>query len=122
MVDTVAKMLITSHGLRSLCATHHQYQGRYGGDQVSRDKSYHQGTVWAWLIGPFVEAHWRVYGDRALANSFLEPMANHLNDGCVGSISEIFDGDAPMIPRGCFAQAWSVGEVLRVWAKINDPS
>ena len=122
VVDTVAKMLITSHGLRSLCATHHQYQGRYGGDQVSRDKSYHQGTVWAWLIGPFVEARWRVYGDRALANSFLEPMANHLNDGCVGSISEIFDGDAPMIPRGCFAQAWSVGEVLRVWAKINDPS
>lgn len=119
VVNTVAKTLITSYGLRSLCPTHHQYQGHYGGDQVSRDGSYHQGIVWSWLIGHFVEAHWRVYGDRILAKSFLEPMMNHLHDACIGSISEIFDGDAPMTPRGCFAQAWSVAEVLRVWTKLN---
>ncbi|MEA5508226.1 amylo-alpha-1,6-glucosidase [Crocosphaera sp. UHCC 0190] len=120
VVDTVAKTLVTSYGLRSLCPTHHQYKGHYGGDQVSRDGSYHQGVVWGWLIGHFVQAHWRVYGDRNLAKSFLEPMANHVNDACIGNISEIFDGDAPMTPRGCFAQAWSVAEVLRVWTKINE--
>ncbi|MEA5533364.1 amylo-alpha-1,6-glucosidase [Crocosphaera sp. XPORK-15E] len=120
VVDTVAKTLVTSYGLRSLCPTHHQYKGHYGGDQVSRDGSYHQGIAWGWLIGHFVQAHWRVYGDRTLAKSFLEPMANHLNDACIGNISEIFDGDAPMTPRGCFAQAWSVAEVLRVWRKIHE--
>lgn len=120
VVNTVAKTLITSYGLRSLCPTHHQYKGHYGGDQVSRDGSYHQGIVWSWLIGHFVEAHWRVYGDRTLAKTFLEPMVNHLNDACIGSISEIFDGDPPMTPRGCFAQAWSVAEVLRVWAKLHE--
>ncbi|MEM8779578.1 MAG: amylo-alpha-1,6-glucosidase, partial [Cyanobacteria bacterium P01_G01_bin.49] len=120
VVDTVAKNLITSYGLRSLCAAHHQYKGHYGGDQVARDGSYHQGIVWSWLMGHFIEAHWRVYDDRTLAKSFLEPIANHLHDGCVGNISEIFDGDAPMAPRGCFAQGWSVAEVLRVWTKLHE--
>ncbi|HAC64434.1 MAG TPA: glycogen debranching protein, partial [Cyanothece sp. UBA12306] len=119
IVDLVARELVTSHGLRSLSPHHPQYQGRYGGDQVARDGSYHQGTVWGWLIGHFVDSHWRVYGNSIEALSFLEPFANHLNDACIGNISEIFDGDSPFTPRGCFAQAWSVSEVLRVWQEIT---
>jgi glycogen debranching enzyme len=114
VVDTCAATLLTSHGLRSLAPDHPQYEGHYGGDPFARDGAYHQGTVWGWLIGPFVEAHFRVYGDRATALSFLEPMANHLRSGCVGTLSEIFDGDAPFAPRGAYAQAWTVAEVLRL--------
>ncbi|MCB0205315.1 MAG: glycogen debranching protein, partial [Anaerolineae bacterium] len=75
---------------------------------------YHQGTVWGWLIGPFVSAHMRVQGDPAVARSLLEPMLQHLRSGCAGSLSEVFDGDPPHTPRGCSAQAWTVAEVLRV--------
>lgn len=115
VVDKVAQTLLTSYGLRSLTPNHPNYTGRYGGDQLQRDGTYHQGTTWGWLIGHFVQAHLKVYQNPALARSFLEPMANHIQDGCVGSISEIFDGDVPFTPRGCFAQAWSVAEVLRAW-------
>ncbi|MEK7385965.1 MAG: amylo-alpha-1,6-glucosidase, partial [candidate division NC10 bacterium] len=104
-----------SYGLRSLAPGHPQYQGRYSGDQWRRDGAYHQGTVWAWLLGPFALAHFKVYGDAAAARSFLEPLAQHLRDYGVGSIAEIFDGDAPFAPRGCIAQAWSVAETLRAW-------
>ncbi|MGF1570972.1 MAG: amylo-alpha-1,6-glucosidase [Nodosilinea sp.] len=114
VVDRVAQQLVTSHGLRSLAPSHPQYQGRYGGDPVQRDGAYHQGTVWAWLLGSFVQAHWQVYQDADLAYSFLAPLAEHLRTAGLGTISEIFDGDAPMAPRGAFAQAWSVAEVLRV--------
>ena len=89
--------------------------GSYGGDQWARDGAYHQGTVWSWLLGPFALAHFRVYGDRVVARSFLEPMARHLGAYGVGSIAEVFDGDPPFGPGGCIAQAWSVGEVLRAW-------
>ncbi|MFQ4139438.1 amylo-alpha-1,6-glucosidase [Nodosilinea sp. PGN35] len=119
VVDVVARRLLTSHGLRSLDAAHPSYRGRYGGDLVQRDGAYHQGTVWSWLIGPFVQAHWRVYQDADLAHSFLDPLVHHLHGGCLGTISEIFDGDAPMEPRGAFAQAWSVAEVLRVSAMLR---
>ncbi len=115
VVDACARMLLTSHGLRSLSCEDSQYQGHYGGDQQQRDSVYHQGTVWGWLIGPFVQAHLRVYKDPAQARLFLEPMANHLHAHGLGSLSEIFDGDPPMIPRGCIAQAWTVAEVLRAW-------
>ncbi len=115
VLDTCARELLTSHGLRSLASADSRYVGRYGGDPRSRDAAYHQGTVWSWLLGPFALAHFRVHGDARLAQSFLEPMHSHLRDACVGSISEIFDGDAPHAARGCFAQAWSVGEVLRAW-------
>jgi glycogen debranching enzyme len=71
--------------------------------------------VWGWLLGPFVQAHLRVYNNPALARQFLAPMANHLAAHAVGSLSEIFDGDAPMTPRGCIAQAWTVAEVLNAW-------
>jgi predicted glycogen debranching enzyme len=116
IVDTCARRLLTSHGLRSLAPDDPAYAGHYGGDSRQRDAIYHQGTVWGWLIGPFVEAHLRVYGDPAQARSFLLPLLQHLTDHGLGSVSEIFDGDAPFAPRGCFAQAWSVAEVLRAWA------
>lgn len=119
VVNRVAQTLLTAYGLRSLSPRHPDYSGRYGGDPVQRDSHYHQGPVWGWLIGPFVQAHWQVYHDLAMARSFLEPMADHLLNGCVGSLSEIFDGDAPHEPRGTFAQAWTVAEVLRAWCLIE---
>lgn len=118
VIKACEQFLLTSHGLRSLSPEDSQYQGQYGGDQYHRDSSYHQGTVWGWLMGPFALAHLRVYGDPHQALSFLEPMADHLTGTGLGSISEIFDGNAPYRPRGCIAQAWSVAEVLRAWLEI----
>ena len=115
VVDKVGQKLLTDYGLRSLDPSHRDYVGIYGGDRYQRDGSYHQGTTWGWSIGHYVQAHLQVYQNPQLAQSFLAPMANHLHNGCIGSISEIFDGDAPFSPRGCFAQAWSVAEVLRAW-------
>jgi predicted glycogen debranching enzyme len=115
IVETCQRSLLTSHGLRSLSPDDPQYQGHYGGDRRWRDGAYHQGTVWGWSIGPFVQAHLKVYGDRDRAREFLEPMRHHLSGSGLGNISEIFDGDPPFTPRGCFAQAWSVAEVLRTW-------
>ncbi len=115
VVDQVAQKLLTSYGLRSLSTDNSNYSGIYGGDRLQRDGSYHQGITWSWLIGHLIQAHLQVYKNPELALSFLLPMADHLQDGCIGSISEIFDGDTPFIPRGCFAQAWSVAEVLRSW-------
>jgi glycogen debranching enzyme len=115
VVDSCARRLLTPHGLRSLAPSEPNYQGRYGGDRRQRDGAYHQGTAWAWLIGPFIQAHLRVYNDPALARSYLEPLLCHLHGHGLCSISEIFDGDPPFTPRGCFAQAWSVAAVLRGW-------
>jgi predicted glycogen debranching enzyme len=115
IVDECGRMLLTSHGLRSLSPDDPQYQGHYGGNQRERDGAYHQGTVWGWLLGPFVQAHLQVYHNPQQARQFLEPMAHHLTAHGMGSLSEIFDGDAPMMPRGCIAQAWTVAEVLRAW-------
>jgi predicted glycogen debranching enzyme len=122
VVDVCAQKLLTSHGLRSLSPDHSQYRGHYGGNSLQRDGAYHQGTVWGWLLGPFVQAHLRVYGNPAQARQFLEPMANHLTAHGVGSLSEIFDGDAPMTPRGCIAQAWTVAEVLNAWLATEQAS
>jgi predicted glycogen debranching enzyme len=119
IVDVCAEQLLTSYGLRSLSPRHPAYVGNYGGDQRQRDVAYHQGTVWAWLIGAFVEAHWRVYQDAEAARSFLTPFEHHLSDFGLGSIAEIFDGDAPFTPRGCIAQAWSVAEVLRIALELT---
>jgi glycogen debranching enzyme len=115
VVDNCARALLTSYGLRSLAPDQPNYQGYYGGDPRQRDGAYHQGTVWGWLLGPFVLAHLRVYSDPAQARRFLEPMADHLMNHGLGSASEIFDGDAPMSPKGCPAQAWTVAETLRAW-------
>ncbi|MEW6323977.1 MAG: amylo-alpha-1,6-glucosidase [Nitrospirota bacterium] len=118
VVDTVQRHLLTPVGLRTLSPEDPAYKGRYGGDPFQRDAAYHQGTVWPWLLGPFVEAHLRVYGSRAAARRFLKPMQAHLADAGVGSISEIFSGDPPFSPDGCIAQAWSVAEVLRLWKQL----
>ena len=122
VVDVCARKLLTSHGLRSLAADDPAYLGAYGGDQKKRDGAYHQGTVWGWLMGPFTAAHLRVYKNPALAQSYLEPALRHLADHGLGSMSEIFDGDPPFKPRGCPAQAWSVGEYLRAWCMIRKAS
>ncbi|MFN2169750.1 MAG: amylo-alpha-1,6-glucosidase, partial [Anaerolineae bacterium] len=119
VVDGCARFLLTSHGLRSLAPDHPDYLGHYGGDRITRDAAYHQGTAWGWLMGPFVAAYLRTYGDPEVARSFLAPLLCHLNGHGVGSMSEIFDGVAPFTPRGCIAQAWTVAEVLRVWRLIE---
>jgi predicted glycogen debranching enzyme len=119
VVETCARLLLTSFGLRSLGPYESAYAGRYEGGPAARDSVYHQGTVWGWLLGPFALAWMRVHDDPAGALALLEPMAHHLQVGCIGSINEIFDGDPPFTPRGCFAQAWSVAEVLRAWTEIS---
>jgi glycogen debranching enzyme len=115
VVDVCARRLVTSHGLRSLAQKEPGYQGHYGGNSRERDGAYHQGTVWGWLLGPFVLAHLHVYADRTAAMSFLEPLGEQIHSHGLGTLSEIFDGEAPFTPRGCIAQAWTVAEVLRAW-------
>ncbi len=121
VVQTVWKELYTAYGLRSLSRRSAEYRGQYTGGRFARDSAYHQGTVWTWPIGHFIDAFIRTFGQepvyRDMAASFLEPFRDHLQHACLGSISEIFDGDEPLTPRGCFAQAWSVAEVLRAWRK-----
>ena len=119
VVDTCARELLTSYGLRTLNVDDPDYATHYTGNSWERDAAYHQGTVWSWLLGPFARAHHRVYGDALRAQSLLAPIAQHLATACVGSISEIFDGDAPHNARGCFAQAWSVAEILRSWVYLE---
>jgi predicted glycogen debranching enzyme len=110
----VEEKLLTPVGLRSLSPDEKDYKPKYSGDLRSRDAAYHQGTVWGWLIGPFIDAWLKVHpDDRAGARRFLAGFLPHLNEACVGSISEIFDAEEPFTPRGCIAQAWSVAEVLR---------
>jgi len=119
-LDVVRAKLLTPFGLRSLSPDSADYQARYDGDIHSRDAAYHQGTVWAWLIGPFVDAWVKVHpSDRDTARGFLSAFSEHLSEAGTGSISEIFDADAPYAPRGCIAQAWSVAEVLRAWVKTR---
>ena len=119
VVDYCAQHLYTSYGVRSLGPEDPQYVGHYAGDIRKRDGAYHQGTVWGWLLGPFVLAHYRVYQDAGQALSYLEPMAQQLNDYGVGTLGEIFDGQPPFTPKGCIAQAWTVAEVLRAWQTIQ---
>ena len=119
VVDRCGQELLTSYGLRSLSTTGPGYIGHYAGNPYQRDAAYHMGTVWSWLLGPFARAHFRVFGDARLAQSLLEPVAEHVNSACLGTVSEIFDGDAPHTARGCFAQAWSVAEILRAWIYLE---
>jgi predicted glycogen debranching enzyme len=118
VLDVITNRLLTPRGLRSLAPGEPEYKSRYYGDLRSRDAAYHQGTVWAWLIGPYVDAWLKVNpGDPSRARKFLEGFVPHFDEACIGSISEIFDAEEPYTPRGCIAQAWSVAEVLRAWVK-----
>jgi predicted glycogen debranching enzyme len=120
VVDVVTKRLLTPLGLRTLDPSDPAFNPQYFGDLRARDAAYHQGTVWAWLIGPFLEAWLRVHPGRDReALTLLNGFAEHLNEACIGSISEIFDGTAPFTPRGCVAQAWSVAEVLRCLKRLT---
>jgi predicted glycogen debranching enzyme len=120
VLNVARERLVTPVGLRSLAPGHLNYQPYYDGDLRSRDAAYHQGTVWGWLIGPFIDAWLKVYPeDRTGARRFLEGFVPHLSEACIGSISEVFDAEEPYHPRGCAAQAWSVAEVLRCWLKTE---
>ncbi len=120
VLKVVKERLLTPVGLRSLAPGEPDYRPKYFGDLRSRDNAYHQGTVWAWLIGPFIDAWVRAYpDDRSGAQRFLEGLIPHLTEAGVGSISEVFDAEPPFTPRGCIAQAWSVAEFLRSWVKTS---
>ncbi len=120
VVEVCSRHLLTPVGLRSLAPSDPRYVGRYTGGPAERDAVYHQGTVWSWLLGPFALAHYQVHRNPGHALALLEGLASHLDDACVGSVSEIFDGDAPHTPRGCFAQAWGVSETLRAWLFLRE--
>jgi predicted glycogen debranching enzyme len=118
VVTAVHAKLVTPVGLRSLAPGEPEYKPRYFGDLRARDAAYHRGTVWAWLIGPFIDAWLKVYpDDRATARHFLDGFEPHLAEAGIGTISEVFDAEPPFTPRGCIAQAWSVAEVLRCLEK-----
>jgi predicted glycogen debranching enzyme len=120
VVDVVERELLTPVGLRSLSRDHADYKPRYDGDLRARDAAYHQGTVWSWLIGPFVDAWLKVHPGRERdALKFLQGFGPHLGEACVGSVSEVFDAEEPFTPRGCVAQAWGVAEVLRCFVKLK---
>jgi glycogen debranching enzyme len=119
VVDVVEWELLTPYGLRTLSPRDPAYKGHYSGDRYSRDGAYHQGTVWPWLLGPFLTAYVKVHGAteqvRHRADQFLNPLRAQLWQAGLGQISEVFDGDPPHHPGGCIAQAWSVAEVLRTY-------
>ena len=121
IVQTVMRHLYASYGLRSLSPEDEEYKGIYVGKLHDRDAAYHQGTTWAFPLGGLCTAYMKVndYSEesKAYARRLVEPLIDHLRDGCVGSIAEIFDGNEPIISRGCYAQAWSVGEILRSYAE-----
>jgi glycogen debranching enzyme len=116
VVTAVQERLLTPMGLRSLAPGEPDYKPNYSGDLRARDAAYHQGTVWAWLIGPFIDAWLKTHpGEQEVARGFLAGFKPHLTQAGIGTISEVFDAEAPFTPRGCIAQAWSVAEVLRSW-------
>ncbi|HWG47693.1 MAG TPA: amylo-alpha-1,6-glucosidase [Gemmataceae bacterium] len=121
VMDVVRARLLTPVGLRSLAPGEPDYKPTYHGDLRSRDAAYHQGTVWPWLIGPFIDAWLKMHpDDRTGARRFLQGLADHLEEACLGSISEVADAEAPFTPRGCIAQAWSVAETLRSWVNTAE--
>ena len=117
-MNVVQRELLTPFGLRSLSPKHPDYKPTYHGDLRTRDAAYHQGTVWGWLIGPFIDAWAKIHpDDKGAMRGFLARFPDHLGEAGLGSISEVFDAQEPHAARGCIAQAWSVAEVLRSWVK-----
>jgi predicted glycogen debranching enzyme len=121
VMDVVTARLLTPVGLRTLAPGHPDFKPKYYGDLRSRDAAYHQGTVWPWLIGPYIDAWLKLHpGDLAGGRKLLAGFVPQLDEACIGSISEVFDAEPPYTPRGCVAQAWSVAEVLRSWVKTGE--
>jgi predicted glycogen debranching enzyme len=119
VMTVVRDRLLTPVGLRSLAPGDPDYKARYYGDLRARDAAYHQGTVWPWLIGPYVDAEMKLpNADRGKLREMVKHFDQQLDEACVGQISEVFDAEPPFLPRGCVAQAWSVAEVLRCWLKL----
>jgi glycogen debranching enzyme len=118
VLRVVEEKLLTPYGLRTLSPDDPRYRPHYDGDSAIRDSSYHQGTVWTWLLGPYASAYLKAFDRstraRRVVESLIGKFNDHLREAGLGQISEIFDGDAPHLPRGCIAQAWSVGEILRI--------
>ncbi len=119
MLQHVTEHLLTPMGLRTLSPQDPNYHPRFNGPRQERDAAYHQGAVWPWLIGAYIDVHLRLYHDKAALLPLLEPLVHHLWDNCVGSICEVAEPEPPFTPAGCFAQAWSVGEVLRAWQAVG---
>lgn len=120
VLNVVQERLLTPVGLRSLAPGHRDFKAKYYGDLRARDAAYHQGTVWSWLMGPFIDAWLKVHpGTEVEARHFLNGLSAHLGQACIGSVSEIFDAEPPYTPRGCIAQAWGVAELLRSWLKTS---
>lgn len=120
VVDALFKKLLTTFGLRTLSPDDPQYHGHYGGDPMERDTAYHQGIVWGYLMGPLSLAHFRVYQNCEQAKSLLTPFLHHLSDAGLGSVSEIFDGNAPMSSKGAPFQAWSVASLIEAWDTLTE--
>jgi predicted glycogen debranching enzyme len=115
VVEVVRRELLTPYGLRTLATSDPMFQPIYRGDQFHRDRAYHNGTIWPWLIGPFIDAYLRIGGDKKQAIAWLQPLLNALDtEGCLGQLAEIYEAAEPHRPVGCYAQAWSVAEVLRL--------
>ncbi len=121
VLNVVENELLTPKGLRTLAPKNVHYEGTYEGDQATRDHAYHQGTVWPWLIGPYIEANFRLYGKKFVktAKEILAGFEEDMTVYGVCSVSEVYDGNPPYTPNGCISQAWSVGEILRSGALIR---
>ena len=115
ILQHVTDRLLTPMGLRTLSPDDPAYRSHFNGNREQRDGAYHQGAVWPWLIGPYIDVHLRVYKDRKALRPLLQPLVEHLWDACLGTISEVAEPEPPFTPAGCFAQAWSVSELLRCW-------
>ncbi len=120
MLEQVTKHLLTPLGLRTLSPEDPAYHKHFNGKREERDEAYHQGTVWPWLIGAYIDVHLRVHNDRKALRTLLQPIIQHLWSVCLGTISEVAEPEPPFTPSGCFAQAWSVAEVLRCWQQLAD--
>jgi predicted glycogen debranching enzyme len=120
MLQQVTDHLLTPMGLRTLSPQDPAYHRRFNGSPAQRDSAYHQGTVWPWLIGPYIDVHLRVFHDCTAILPLLTPLVHHLWDACIGSVSEVTEPEPPFTPAGCYAQAWSVAELLRAWLALGE--
>ncbi len=115
LLEKVTEKLLTPMGLRTLSPEDPAYRNHFNGNREQRDGAYHQGTVWPWLIGAYIDAHLHIYNDGTALLPLLQPLVQHLWDACIGTVSEVAEPEPPFVPAGCFAQAWSVAELLRGW-------